>query len=251
MSLIKKAKLGELPLEQFMDIETLNWIKENKPEFKNGEVSDIIFDYQKIIFNFEKFYIKEDWFYKKEIINTIHGIRHMMRVLIYGVLVSDYLELDEKTMHKLCIASTLHDLRRVNDKDDVQHGCRAAEWFLKNKKELLDYFNLEMNKKDLEEIYFTIFFHDQDYKSMIDNPNYQIHKNSIDVFKTLDALDRYRLPKLKWWINDEYLNLKLPLFCKEFAYNLVLDSEELFLSSKNNRESIDQSLLKIYNQCHV
>lgn len=248
MSLIKKIESGEFPEEQFIDAETLQWIKDNEPEFNIEKIDKEIFNYEKIISSIDRFFIKEGWFSKKEIVNTIHGIRHMMRVLVYALLVSDYLKLDEKTKQKLCIASVIHDLRRLNDNADYLHGHRAADWFMENKEEVLKCFNLEMPPQDIEEIYFIIFFHAQDTKTISNNSDYLKYQKSIDIFKTLDALDRYRLPKLKWWINEDYLIFKPPIFSKEIAYKLVVNTEEQFLSSNDNKNCIKQAISLIHDQ---
>lgn len=247
MSLIQKAKKKKLPSEQFMDQETLCWIKENKPKFKSKKINCNVFDCKKVFFYLNKFYPKDNWFIKSKAINTIHGIRHMMRVLIYAVIISDYLKLTQKTTYKLSVASAIHDLRRINDNTDPGHGQRAAEWFIKNNNQILNFFKLKMTKQDIEEIYYIIFFHAQDYQIILNDSNYLKYEKNINIFKTLDALDRYRLPKLKWWIDDRYLIFPPPSFCKEFAYELVLASEELFLSNKNNKKCLMQSLRQVYH----
>lgn len=172
----------------------------------------------------------------------------MMRVLVYTILISDYLQFDDKSKQKLCIASVIHDLRRLNDNADELHGHRAADWFMENKEEILGYFDLKMTPQDIEEIYFIIFFHAQNTATIANNSNYLKFQKSVDIFKTLDALDRYRLPKLKWWINDEYLMFKPPIFSKEIAYKLVVNNEEFFLSDKDNKDCLKQSLSVIFNQ---
>lgn len=248
MSLIQKAKKKKLPSEQFMDQETLSWIKKNKPKFKSKKINRNVFDCKKIFFYLNKFYPKDSWFVKIRAINTIHGIRHMMRVLIYAVIISDYLKLTQKTTYKLSVASAIHDLRRINDNTDPGHGQRAAEWFIKNNIRILNFFKLKMTKQDIEEIYYIIFFHAQDYQIILNDLNYLKYEKNINIFKTLDALDRYRLPKLKWWIDDRYLIFSPPSFCKEVAYELVSVSEELFLSNKNNKKCLTQSLRQVYHQ---
>jgi hypothetical protein len=54
---------------------------------------------------------------------------------------------------------------------------------------------------------------------------------AVDIVKTADALDRYRLPKLKWWINDSYLRCLPPDWIKRTAYDLVVASEYLCLET--------------------
>ncbi|MGW6195392.1 hypothetical protein ACWF0M_04505 [Kribbella sp. NPDC055110] len=52
----------------------------------------------------------------------------------------------------------------------------------------------------------------------------------IDVIKAADALDRYRLPKLKWWPDPSRMRLQPPSWMHQFAWRLVVETEAGALS---------------------
>jgi len=67
---------------------------------------------------------------------------------------------------------------------------------------------------------------------------YRTNTLLVDVLKTADALDRYRLPKLKWWINDEHLRLRPSLSLKQIAFTVVATSEGNFLKQSDSHASV-------------
>jgi hypothetical protein len=77
----------------------------------------------------------------------------------------------------------------------------------------------------------------------LSDKEYLKHKEIIDLLKTADALDRYRLPKLKWWINDDFVIVIPDESEKSFAYNLVINSEKNYLSINDSVKSVLNSLL--------
>jgi hypothetical protein len=60
--------------------------------------------------------------------------------------------------------------------------------------------------------------------------------------RTADALDRYRLPKVKWWIDDAYLNKKPSDALKAFAFDLVVRSETDRLQGVSDKDSVFKHL---------
>lgn len=64
----------------------------------------------------------------------------------------------------------------------------------------------------------------------------------IDVLKTADALDRYRLPKLKWWIDDAQIKIVPSDDFKAFSFDLIIASERRFLKGEDNANSIISAL---------
>jgi hypothetical protein len=122
------------------------------------------------------------------------------------------------------------------------HGLRAANWMKKNVAEIEKKFSVSFIAKDIEEIYWSIAFHDISGDEILNNKNYLKFKESIKIIKAADALDRYRLPKLKWWINDKKLGVKVDNSVKKLAYNFIVQSEQKFLSGKDSIESILMNL---------
>lgn len=238
MSLVFLAEQGNLPQLQFMDEDTLHWIRRNKPNFKSSTVVE------KFLFSIKddllRFVPPESWFLRKEGIDSIHGIRHIMRV-IANVL---YLAQENKIVGsylttKALVSASLHDLRRKNDKGDEGHAQRAVNWFISNEKEVFRFFNVDLDDWDVKDIVNAILLHEIPYKQFRDRIEHKgSNKTVIDLLKSADALDRYRLPKLKWWIDDKYLVLLPSNEAKRFAYNMVVKSEINFLRTGRSVESV-------------
>lgn len=238
MSLIKLAQQKKLPDYQYMDDKTLNWIAKNEPKFNlKNEYKININEVKKI----KKYLPPKNWFPNLKNQETIHGIRHLLRVAIYA----NILKIENKGKIKkqnLIISAMLHDIQRLNDKDDHSHGERSAKWFLNNSLDIEKQFKIILSNFDKQEIYHGIYYHDLPYKIILLENNYKRYKNIIDIIKTADALDRYSQPKLKWWVNNKYLNLKPSDNVKKFAYNLVLNSEKLYLAGFNNVKSVFEAI---------
>ncbi|OHA06805.1 MAG: hypothetical protein A2934_03840 [Candidatus Sungbacteria bacterium RIFCSPLOWO2_01_FULL_47_10] len=231
-SLVSLAKKKRLPDVQRMDKETLEWIRANEPIFKTAK---------KIIlpprFFMEQFVPPADWFLKKRHTDSIHGVRHLLRVGINIVIAARIFSFKEN-IETLLVAGILHDVRRENDKADPSHGLRAARWFRQNRTIVGRRCRLRFTRSDVEKIYWSIVFHELPRSEIIKDRRYLEYKQYIDIVRMADALDRYRLPKLKWWINDEILGMNTPDVAKKTAYDLVIRSEEFFLRGNTSKESV-------------
>lgn len=232
MSLISLAQKNNLPEHQFMDTATIEWIVKNMPSFENKR-KNIVLSTDEV--NLVKKYIPpQDWFLDEKRFNSIHGIKHSLRVAIYA------LKLQKKVNLSLIIAAILHDTRRLNDKNDPHHGRRAAFWFLNNVPKITDKFNINLSKYDIKKIHDIILYHDVPF----DDINSDIF-NCVNILKTADALDRYCQPKLKWWIRDDFLVFKPTEDMKFFSYNLVVESERIAISGVDNIESVFYAIKKL------
>ena len=108
-SLVKLAELKALPLHQYMDKETLVWIKENNP-FK--DTSDTLNGYHKVfdhtinerIINYIP---KKEWFLSPHA-DTIHGYRHILRVTIHSLNLGS--SFGDEVQAVAGIAAMVHDL---------------------------------------------------------------------------------------------------------------------------------------------
>ena len=147
-----------------------------------------------------------------------------------------------KNARNLLIAASLHDVRRFLDRDDPDHGFRSADWFKQNVGEVEKEYQLGLSEEDVKEIYYAIKFHASDYKEFIDLQTYNDFNTVIDLLKTADSLDRFRLPKLKWWINTKYLKIKPPPEIIAFSFKCFLYSEKLSLWGEGDIESIKKAI---------
>ena len=87
VSLIELIKRREYPLHQYMDIETVNWIKENKPLFNISTPQNFNLKLKKddFILELKKYIPDPNWFlvFKKK--DSIHGMRHILRVIFHSI----------------------------------------------------------------------------------------------------------------------------------------------------------------------
>lgn len=238
MSLVSLAEQKNLPLHQYMDKETVDWIAANNV-FHGLESASL----PKISFELLKQYIPpNDWFLNIDIIEGMHGMRHLLRVGVHSLAISANTFGFVLNLKNLLVAAVLHDIRRENDKDDEKHGERAAKWFLNNTGEISEYFGVAFSNNDKDEIYSAIYSHNLPYEKLKKEKLYLRNHKIIDFLKTADALDRYRLPKLKWWFNPEMVKIVPSQEVMVLAYNLVLESERKHLNGLGNIDSVMQSL---------
>ncbi len=243
MNLVSLATQKNLPLRQFMDIDTIKWIEINNP-FKG------ISDHQFPIISSEdielavKYIAPLEWLLEPSLSETIHGVRHLMRVVIYSILLTKNIDSANPDSKNLITASILHDIRREHDKEDAEHGERAAKWFLENVDMIGRHFGVLYSEKDREEVAFAIRYHNRDYSEFECGVEYSKFHNIIDLLKIADALDRYRLPKLKWWPNQTLFRRDVPKNFMIFSYNLVLKSELAFMRNTDGLKAVINSISK-------
>lgn len=233
------ASEKNLPLHQFLDYETILWIANNhiaNNQKKLKITKEDISHFKKIIqiilntFNIHKL------LYWKKRIGTIHGILHHFRVILYTIILSKQKYKDYK-FEFICICIALfHDIRRKDDKEDFGHWKRASLRLQKKNyiQELATSFNIKINKDDLKLIYKCIECHDTE----VINAKDKFITDYIEILKTADALDRFRLPKTKRWINTDYLTLIPEKNLINFAHYLVVSSEISYLQWCNYFDSI-------------
>jgi len=134
----------------------------------------------------------------------------------------------------------LHDIRRQDDKRDATHGGRTAHWLGQNAAAIQKEWRITITNEDIRAMAAIIALHESPYTDLTDEEltTYQKYTQETDILKTADALDRYRMPKLKWWPNDAYLRLLPPAWLKQTAYETVLKSETLFLKNNDSLTSV-------------
>jgi hypothetical protein len=249
VSLIELIQKGKVPLHQFMDLETVNWIKKNKPSFNINNPPEYIFKKQIEYFlgEIKKYIPDPNWFLILEKKDSIHGMRHILRVIFHSLFLTILnKDLSTHSLKNTLVASSLHDLKRKNDLMDLFHGKRVARWFKKNISLIENHYEIHLSQRDIDEIYFAISFHDVPYKKIEENTNYNKNKILTDILKTADALDRYRLPSLRLWFKDKFISFIPPEYLKYVAFELVISSEINFLKGHSNENSVLMAIKEVF-----
>lgn len=241
MSLRAMALEKKLPIHQFMDRETLDWIKDT------GEARGLLtprhIPLPNAILKLVRFsQPSKDFFIDDAMYTGIHGFRHCARVALLAGLVCHEMEIpDMKLVRVAIIAGSLHDCRRENDNADEGHGARSADWFKDSIHAINGCYDIKLSSSEIELIDAAIRFHEIDQniiEASIGSQYWQI----INIIKTADALDRYRQPKEKWWINEEYLEIKPSKALKEVAFNLMYKLEDHYLKTNDNSTAYELTL---------
>lgn len=217
--LYRLAEKNQLGILQLMDEATVNWLKDNTLNYSLGSktILDLFPYFSPIKSKFlERFIPKNEWFLKKEHVFSIHGLKHIIRVLIYSGVISQ-LEFG-KTEKALLYSACIHDLRRITDKGDSGHGSRASVWFRRNQKKLFP----NLSAEEIERISQICKFHGLPETNEKEN-------KYVWLFKAADALDRFRLPKLEWWPNEKFFRNKNAVKLIPLARDFTLKSEALYL----------------------
>jgi hypothetical protein len=218
------AKIGALPNLQLMDLKTLEWIKRTaKPSFL--KISTLRQKFTPFALkDITPFIPQKEWFANSQHISSIHGLRHILRVLINSAVINS---LEGYTWSPtLMAAAATHDIRRLNDKSDEGHGLRSAEWIRQNYKSIL--FTKTFTFDEIEAICHIISSHELPFKQ-IPPEIYRKFKKPINILKAADALDRFRLPTQKWWPKKKLIQVKSAYFMMGLAKYFVYRSETLYL----------------------
>lgn len=234
------AQQHDLPEYQFMDSQTLDWILENRPKFNCNQTIKI--DPLTIITEYlQRYSPPEEWFENKLLISSIHGKRHILRCIALVGILHEANQLFGD-VNELCIVAALHDIRRKNDKEDMDHAEKAASWARSNTDLITQSYKCDLNQVMIDRISSAIVDHNKNESPKFLDPSLN---ELIDNFKMIDALDRYRQPKLKWWLNEDYLKSKPSCSIKEKAFKLVTRSERYALLGYSNEESINKAIYDI------
>jgi len=218
--LYKLAESGELPNFQILDIETLEWMQKNAgiPDFKSLTFLKKIKPLAENLFR--KLAPDENVFDIKKLSLSIHGLSHLARVMLHTYVICQ--EVNHKDYIAAMVAAAFHDVKRHTDKEDPKHGERAALWF--EGKEAKEY-----DKNAIQTICSAMAYHNINYESI---PIIELSKNQyiIDILKYADAMDRFRLPKIKWWPKKNLLKLKLSDEFFDFGKYLFYRTEKLIIT---------------------
>ena len=115
----------------------------------------------------------------------LHGVDHMARVFILQELICDKLEAQGEAVNREAIrwAAMTHDVGRINDDTDPDHGRRSAQWITDN---LSDKMSPEM----LDTVTYITHWH------VPPDAEVPVMTTELKVLKDADALDRVRLGDL-------------------------------------------------------
>lgn len=143
----------------------------------------------------------------------IHGINHIERVLLFGGLIAMDNNCDEEDIKLLLTACSYHDIGRIDDSLDDDHGKRSSEKLPGV---------ISMDGEDLKIVQAAIQAHSIDDRKMEETiANYMItDKNKAlriaKMLKDADALDRVRVSDL----DPKYLRFPCSLNYVDFANHL-------------------------------
>lgn len=117
--------------------------------------------------------------------SEIHGIDHMTRVFILQELICDKLEKNGTMVDRDVTrwAAITHDVGRVDDGLDLEHGRRSAGWIHKH-------LNEKMSPELMDKVTYTVHWH------VPSDDQAPVMTTELQVLKDADALDRVRLGDL-------------------------------------------------------
>ncbi|NUK14023.1 hypothetical protein [Streptomyces lunaelactis] len=236
-SLVDLAARKQLPRHQFMDSATLRWIEENRPSFSSGTSPRLRPTSQRLL---HRAAIPTDWLAERQIADSLHGIRHALRTAALAALLAEITRLDEDDTATLIMAAAVHDCRRLHDKDDHGHGARAAIWLTDNANAVWGHFDRPASPRSVDQAATAVRLHDVPYGAFTPEDQADHHRVEAltDLLKAADALDRYRLPKLKWWPNAAHLRVPQIEHLRAVAFDLVVWSEAAHLDDQDSASAV-------------
>ena len=170
-----------------------------------------------------KYIPKRNYFLNADLYDTTHGIRHILRVMIYAYIIA--LQYKQDPVPAI-IAAAWHDLRRLDDFSDKEHGERGFIFFKQHANSFSNILTLEQ----IEFVAEAIRYHDHN--------GYKSDNIYLNILKTADALDRYRLKNEPGWPKAERIPLQEGLKFIPLFRNFTLQTEYSFLKCKDSLQSI-------------
>lgn len=162
---------------------------------------------------------QQDWLRHDSL---IHGVGHMSRVFILQELICDQLEQQGAVVDRQATrwAASVHDVGRVDDGIDPDHGRRSAEWMNRN-------VPAGISPETIDRATYAVHWH------VPSDDAAPVMTTELKVLKDADALDRVRLGDL----NVSYLRTEAAKGMVDVAQQLYeasvsvdLDEGESFLS---------------------
>ena len=120
--------------------------------------------------------------------SNIHTRLHEEHVLLFSLLMAEDAALSDEEREVLGAAAVFHDTRRRNDRYDVGHGRRAAQYY----KQFCEQNGLLAGYR----VDFLLSYHDQPDElglEFLKEKDFSGLKSLYDIFKDADGVDRVRL----------------------------------------------------------
>lgn len=162
---------------------------------------------QKLLRDFEP---KQAWLLHD---SHLHGVDHMARVFILQELICDKLNAKGIAVNREAVrwAAMAHDVGRVDDGVDLEHGLRSAQW-------IKDNLSDQMSPEILDTVTYIVHWH------VPSDNEAPVMTTELKVLKDADALDRVRLGDL----DRRYLRI-------DASKSLINVAENLYQSYLNEK----------------
>ncbi len=136
----------------------------------------------------------------------IHGMAHTTRVLVYAQVLARMAEQEGLLADRKSLgwAAALHDIKRIDDGLNRDHGYFSSLWVKDN------LHNLDP-EADVDKVAYLCHFHS------VDDADAPEMNHDLMIFKDADALDRYRWPLMDFggpkmeFFRTESAKILLPL----------------------------------------
>lgn len=141
--------------------------------------------------------------------SVLHGPAHMIRVFILQELICQQLEKEGTQIDREATrwAASVHDIGRVDDGNDLEHGRRSAEWMKQNAP-------ADMSPETLDTATYIVHWH------VPHDDEAPVMTTELKILKDADGLDRVRLGDF----DERYLRT-------DAAKNLIEPARELYEAS--------------------
>ncbi|MFH8474813.1 hypothetical protein [Streptomyces sp. NPDC018000] len=240
-SLIDLAARGQLPLHQHMDHATIAWISDNRPDLPPSSAPVLRAQSKELLAHGG---LPTRWWADPRLYTSLHGVRHAMRTAALAAVLAEANGLNDDDTATVILAAAVHDCQRHHDQDDRGHGARAALWLAANADTVWGRFGLIASPRRIVQAATAVRLHDVPYKAFTadDKTDHARAERITDVVKAADALDRYRLPKLKWWPDAWYVREPALDELRGLAFDLVLVSERSYLAGSSGTAAVSYAL---------
>ncbi|NEB12244.1 hypothetical protein G3I32_25995 [Streptomyces coelicoflavus] len=240
-SLIDLAARGQLPLHQHMDHATITWISDHRPDLPPTPTPALRPQSKELLAHGG---MPTRWWADPRLYTSLHGVRHAMRTAALAAVLAEANGLDDADTTTAILAAAVHDCQRRHDQDDRGHGARGAVWLAANADTVWGHFGLTAMPRRIVQAATAVRLHDIPYEEFeaANKADHARAERITDLVKAADALDRYRLPKLKWWPDSRYV--REPAFDQlgELAFDLVLVSEQAYLAGASGPAAVRYAL---------
>lgn len=204
-----------------MDAETVVWMAEQLCALDWTGVPLLSVPRERVLTSWNLVVARDVDYEESKIAEGIHGVMHSTRTMLIAHWIGVIGNTDSVP---LAVAARWHDTRRQNDQEDLGHGARAARKIAKTHME-----SRGCSAEQLATAVKMMRYHDVPTGSI--SPTYlAAHFREITTFKAVDALDRFRLPKVKWWPQPTKIEYQPALALAPYSAAVVVLSEALRLT---------------------